>query len=68
MSIDLNLLKAERDKLKDSLRETEAELRRLEADLKACRQREIQVKREIEALATLIDISESRESKPGETA
>ena len=63
MSIDLNLLKAERDKLKDSLRETEAELRRLEADLKACRQREIQVKREIEALATLIDIGESRESK-----
>jgi septal ring factor EnvC (AmiA/AmiB activator) len=63
VSIDLNLLKTERDKLKDSLRETEAELRRLEADLKACRQREIQVKREIEALVTLIDISESRELK-----
>jgi hypothetical protein len=64
VSIDLNVLKAERDRLKDSLRETEAELRRLEADLKSCRQKEIQVKREIEALATLIDISESREAKP----
>ena len=63
MSIDLNLLKAERDKLKESLRETEAELRRLEADLKGVRQREIQLKREIEALTTLIDINESRESK-----
>lgn len=66
MAIDLNMLKAERDKLKDSLRETEADLRRLEADLKACRQREIQVKREIEALGTLIDISESRESRAGD--
>jgi chromosome segregation ATPase len=64
VSIDLNLLRAERDKLKESLRETEAELRRLEADLKGFRQREIQVKREIEALSTLIDISESREPKP----
>jgi hypothetical protein len=65
VAIDQNVLKAERDRLKDSLRETEAELRRLEADLKACRQREIQVKREIEALGTLIDISETRETKEG---
>ncbi len=63
MAIDLATLKTERDKLKESLREIEAELRRLEADLKSCRQREIQVKREIEALTTLIDISESREAK-----
>ncbi len=63
MAIDLVVLKTERDRLKDSLREIEAELRRLESDLKSCRQREIQVKREIEALATLIDISESREAK-----
>jgi len=58
--IDLELLKSERDKLKESLREIEAELRRLEADLKSCRQREIQTKREIEALATLIDIRDTR--------
>lgn len=63
MAIELEQLKNERDKLKDSLREIETELRRLEADLKSCRQREIQAKREIEALGTLIDIKESRESK-----
>ncbi|HEV8245252.1 MAG TPA: hypothetical protein VGP93_05770 [Polyangiaceae bacterium] len=63
MAIDPNVLKTERDRLKDSLREIEVELRKLEGDLKQCRQREIQVKREIEALATLIDITESREAK-----
>lgn len=63
MPIDSNLLKTERDRLKDALREIEAELRRLEADLKATRQREIQAKREIEALGTLIDISDTREAR-----
>ena len=63
MPIDLEQLKSERDKLKESLREIEAELRRLEADLKGCRQREIQTKREIEAVSTLIDIKDTREPK-----
>jgi hypothetical protein len=64
--IELVLLKTERDKLKEGLREVEAELRKLEADVKTLRQREIQTKREIEALNTLIDIKESREAKPEE--
>jgi predicted nucleic acid-binding Zn-ribbon protein len=61
--IELELLKNERDRLKDGLREVEAELRKLEADVKTLRQREIQTKREIEALGTLIDVRESRETK-----
>lgn len=63
MPIELELLKSERDKLRDGLRETEAELRKLEADVKILRQREIQTKREIEALGTLIDIKETRDNK-----
>ncbi|HYQ41345.1 MAG TPA: hypothetical protein VER11_05245 [Polyangiaceae bacterium] len=63
MAIDLELLKSERDKLKDSLREVEGELRKLEAQLKVLRQREIQTKREIEAVSTLIDIKDSREPR-----
>ena len=46
-----------------SLREVEGELRKLEAQLKVLRQREIQTKREIEAVSTLIDIKDSREPK-----
>jgi septation ring formation regulator EzrA len=66
LPIDLNSLKSERDKLKEKLRELETEQRKVEADLKGLRQREIQAKREIEALTTLIDIHESRdEKKPG---
>jgi predicted nucleic acid-binding Zn-ribbon protein len=60
VSIDLDSLKAERDKLKDGLRELEAEQRKVDAELKALRQREIQTKREIEALGTLIEINEGR--------
>jgi hypothetical protein len=59
----LNSLKTERDKLKEKLRELETEQRKLEADLKGLRQREIQAKREIEALTTLIDIHDTREEK-----
>jgi chromosome segregation ATPase len=61
MAIDLDVLKSERDKLKESLREVEAELRKLEADLKQLRQREIQTKREIEAVTVLIDIHDSKD-------
>lgn len=63
MAIDLELLKSERDKLKEGLREVEGELRKLEAQLKVLRQREIQTKREIEAVSTLIDIKDSRDPK-----
>jgi predicted nucleic acid-binding Zn-ribbon protein len=63
VAIELEVLKSERDKLKEGLREVEAELRKLEAELKQLRQREIQTKREIEALSTLIDIKESRDAK-----
>ena len=64
--MDLDVLKLERDKLKDSLREVEAEVRKIEASLKSLRQREIQAKREIEALTTLIEIKETRDAKPSE--
>ena len=63
MAIDLDILKSERDKLKEGLREVEGELRKLEAQLKVLCQREIQTKREIEAVSTLIDIKDSREPK-----
>jgi predicted nucleic acid-binding Zn-ribbon protein len=63
VAIDLDILKAERDKLKEGLREVEGELRKLEAQLKVLRQREIQTKREIEAVSTLIDIKDTREPK-----
>jgi predicted nucleic acid-binding Zn-ribbon protein len=63
VAIDLEILKSERDRLKEGLREAEAELRKLEAQLKVLRQREIQTKREIEAVSTLIDIKDSREPK-----
>lgn len=63
MAIDLEVLKSERDKLKEGLREVEGELRKLEAQLKVLRQREIQTKREIEAVSTLIDIKDTREPK-----
>jgi hypothetical protein len=61
--IDSELLKSERDRLRDALRETEAQVRKVEADLKSLRQREIQTKREIEALSTLIEIKDHREVK-----
>lgn len=63
VAIDLNSLKSERDRLKDNLREIEGELRRLEAELKGLRQREIATKREIEALATLVELGDARETK-----
>ena len=63
MPIDLETLKGERDRLRDALRETETDVRKVEADLKLLRQREIQTKREIEALSTLIEIKEHRDVK-----
>jgi hypothetical protein len=64
MAIDVELLKAERDRLKDSLRELEAQARKAEAETKLLRQREIQTKRELEALGVLIELADAREPKP----
>ena len=61
MAIDVELLKAERERLKEGLRELEAEQRKLEASLKLLRQREIQAKREIEALTVLIEVGDGRD-------
>lgn len=58
MAIGIEQLKAERDRLKDRLREIEADQRKVEAELKAVRQKELRVKREIEAIGTLIEVAE----------
>lgn len=60
MPLELATIKTERERLKTALRELEGEQRRLEAELKAYRQREVQTKREIEALSVLIDLAEQR--------
>jgi predicted nucleic acid-binding Zn-ribbon protein len=65
--IDAETLKAERDRLKDALRELETEQRKLDTELKKLRQKEIRTKREIEALGTLISMQDT-ESSSEETA
>ncbi len=60
MPIDIESLKQERDQVKDSLRQIEADTRRLDLEVKTLRQREIQAKREIDALTALIEIADSR--------
>jgi hypothetical protein len=68
VAVDLEMLKAERDRSKESLRELETETRRLDAEVKSLRQREVQTKREIEALSALIDIAETRsQATPSES-
>ncbi len=69
MPLDPKALKVERDKLKEGLRDLEVDQRKLETEIKALRQQEIQTKREIEALTTLIEIHESRhpDKKPEES-
>jgi predicted nucleic acid-binding Zn-ribbon protein len=66
VSIDIESLKSERDRLKSQLREVETKQRTLEAELKALRQSEIRSKREIEALSTLIELNEPK-ADPVET-
>jgi chromosome segregation ATPase len=66
VAINLDILKSERDKLKQGLRELEADQRKLEVKVKEFRQREIHIKREIEALATLIEIAESKTTDSSE--
>ena len=60
MPIDVESLKQERDQVKESLRQIEADSRKLDLEVKTLRQREIQAKREIDALTALIEISDSR--------
>jgi chromosome segregation ATPase len=57
VSIDVDSLKAEREMLKERLREVENEQRQLESQQKKLRQKEMQTKRTIDALDTLIDIN-----------
>lgn len=67
MALDLEQLRAERDRTKEQLRELEIESRKLEAEVKGLRQREVQTKREIDALSALIEIAESRSQAPATT-
>jgi chromosome segregation ATPase len=60
VAIDIENLKQERDQVKESLRQIEADARRLDLEVKTLRQREIQAKREIDALTALIEIADSR--------
>lgn len=60
MALQLDNLRAERERAKENLRELEVDSRRLETEVKALRQREVQTKREIDALNALIEIAESR--------
>ena len=64
MAISLDTLKAERDALKKRLAEIDAESKALENKAKEVRQREIQTKREIEALSVLIDLQQPPETNP----
>jgi hypothetical protein len=63
LALDVETLKAERDQLKQTLREVEAEQRKIEANLKNLRQRELKTKREIEALTTLIELQDRRQDE-----
>jgi hypothetical protein len=64
VAISLETLKAERDALKKKLAEIDAEQKTLEVKAKDIRQKEIQTKREIEALNVLIDLQQPPEHKP----
>ena len=59
MAIDVESLRSERERLKEALRELETEQRRLDGELKTLRQREIQTKRTIEALTTILELHEA---------
>jgi hypothetical protein len=58
--IGLDTLKAERDDLKKALAAIDIESKELDAKVRGMRQREIQTKREIEALDVLIELQQSR--------
>jgi uncharacterized protein YlxW (UPF0749 family) len=56
LALSPETLKAEQDRLRETLRQLEAEQRVLESKLKTLRQREMKTKREIEALGVLLDV------------
>jgi len=58
--ISLELLKKERDELKKRLAAIEAEAKELDSKIRDVRQREIQTKREIEAISVLVDLQEAK--------
>lgn len=58
--IALDTLKKERDELKNKLAKIEAESKELDAKVREVRQREIQTKREIEAISVLIELQDSK--------
>lgn len=62
--MDLETLKSERDKTKEALRGLENEQRQLDGQQKSLRQREIRIKRTLEALETLIGLAVEPESDP----
>jgi predicted nucleic acid-binding Zn-ribbon protein len=64
VAISIETLKDERDSLKKKLAEIDAEQKVIENKAKDVRQREIQTKREIEALSVLIDLQQPPENKP----
>lgn len=61
--IGLELLKKERELLKNKLLEIEAESKALDAKVRSLRQKEIQTKREIEALCVLIELQEEAKTE-----
>lgn len=60
MPFDLETLRTERDRVKETLRDIEVESRKLEVEVKNLRQREMQAKREVEAYGALIEVFETR--------
>ena len=58
--ISLDVLKKEREELKKRLIGIEAEAKELELKIRDVRQREIQTKREIEAISVLVDLQEAK--------
>jgi hypothetical protein len=64
VAISLDTLKTERDALKKKLAEIDVEAKAMDNKAKEIRQREIQTKREIEALCVLIDLQQPPEQKP----
>lgn len=59
VALSTEVLEQEREALRTNLREIEDEQRTIEASLKIVRQRELRIKREIEALSTLIDLAKA---------
>jgi|GEM_PF-1165942 len=65
VSLSPDLLKNERERLRTLLRDIEVQEREAELALKTVRQRELRIKREIEALTTLIDLADGEHHGAG---